>query len=125
VSQNNLLIFDRDCAFCQSCVAWGKRNLKKFPQAIGYQDLDMSKYGLTEENGRISIWLIPESSKPLDANLAVAAILQGEPNYFWRLLGYLMNSYWIKPVARNLYFWVAKNRGKLPGASAECEVPKK
>ena len=106
-------------------MAWGKRNLKKFPKAVGYQDLDLPKYGLTEENGRTSIWLISEGSKPLDANLAVAAILQGEPNYLWRLLGYLMNSYWIKPVARNLYFWVAKNRGKLPGSSAECEVPKK
>ena len=119
-----ILIFDRDCAFCTKSAAWGKAKLKYFPALKGFQELNPADYGLTKKDVESSIWLIRPGKKPLSANEAAAAILRSQPNYFWRLLGHLADSYWIKPFAKQLYYIVARNRHKLPGATESCELPK-
>lgn len=118
-----LLIYDRDCAFCQKCADWGKRNLKRFPECIGFQDLNPSDYGLSIKDVQSSIWLIQPKKPPISANEAAAAILRMQPNYLWRLLGTLSDTYWVRPFARLIYFTIAKNRHKMPGATESCELP--
>lgn len=119
-----LLIFDRDCAFCTKSATWGRNHLKYFPDLKGFQDLNPADYGLTKQDVESSIWLIRIGEKPIAANEAAAAILRSQPQYLWRLLGYLADSYWIKPFAKRIYYTIARNRHKMPGATEACELPK-
>lgn len=120
--EDELLIYDADCAFCTSCLRWGQTKLAYFPRVQGFQSLKPELYGLKLTEVQSSIWLIRKDQKPLSANLAATAILKSQPNYLWRMLGHLADSYWIRPFAKTLYFTIARNRHRLPGATEACEV---
>lgn len=124
----SLLIFDGDCAFCTKCVLWGGKRLNPWLETKASQTLNPADFGLTPEDFKKSIWLVnPQNTgqKPLGANRAVAKILQEQHNVLWRALGIVLDIWWIRPIARGTYFLVAKNRGRLPGATAECQLPPK
>lgn len=124
VQLTELLIFDADCGVCTKLANWGQKNLNYFPTAVGFQHLDYEKYGLTLKEVQSSIWLIEVSGPPKPANRAVSAILKKQPKYFWRFIGGLLETYWIQPFAKQIYYLVAANRDKLPGATQNCEIKK-
>ncbi len=106
------LIYDGDCGFCRRSLAWGQRNLKAFPRAIASQSTEAKQAGLTQAQLDESIWIIG-LDKPLAAAEAAAFILKLQPNVLWRTLGLLMSIWPINRIARAIYFWVARNRGRL------------
>jgi predicted DCC family thiol-disulfide oxidoreductase YuxK len=106
------LIYDGDCGFCKRSLAWGQRNLTAFPRAIPSTSAEARQVGLTQAQLEESIWIIG-ISKPLAAAEAVAFILKLQPNVLWRALGLLMSIWPISVIARAVYFWVARNRGRL------------
>lgn len=123
-----LLIFDADCAFCQSCVRWGNRNLRAFPKAAGFQHLDLSLGPVSREQAQTSIWLVSTANsefEPLPANRAAAFILKLEPNVFWKLFGHFIDIPGLRVISKAVYYFVAKNRAKLPGATESCELSTK
>jgi predicted DCC family thiol-disulfide oxidoreductase YuxK len=115
------LIFDGDCAFCTKSVTWGLKNLSAFPNPLPFQDLDPKTYGLTDNDVRKAVWLI-SGSTVLSGARAVAWILKGQKNTFWRWLGKLIDLRPVRPIAALGYRLVANNRHRLPGATAECKV---
>lgn len=117
------LIFDGDCAFCTRCVLWGQKHLAKFPETLAYQAIKPEDYGLTTSQVANSIWLISAKLKPLPANEAIAAILRAETAIGWRLLGWAISLPLIRGGVKRGYYWVARNRAKMPGATAACELP--
>jgi len=122
-----LLIYDGDCAFCTKCVNWGKTNLDPWVNAQPSQALDPKDFGLTAEDFKKSIWLVDTKhpkTTPLAANRAVAKILQNQKNFLWRAVGIILDIWWVRPLASLVYASVAANREKMPGATAECKVPK-
>lgn len=119
-SNSPTLVFDGDCAFCTACVRWGQRNLKQWPTTVAYQFIDVSEHGLTQEQVRTSIWLLPAK---LPANRAVAAILKQQRNLFWKLLGVLIDLPILRLLSAAAYRLVARNRHRLPGATEACELP--
>jgi predicted DCC family thiol-disulfide oxidoreductase YuxK len=66
---------------------------------------------LTQNQLAESIWIIGVE-KPIAAAQAAAFILRMQPNVLWRLLGVAMTIWPISALAKAVYFWVAKNRGK-------------
>ena len=125
---NLLLIFDADCAFCQTCVRWGNRHLSGFPKTQGFQHLDLSLGPVTSEQAQQSIWLVSTVDSnfvPLPANRAAAFILKQDTNPLWKALGLVMDLPGFRILARKAYFVVARNRAKLPGATEACELPQK
>ena len=126
---NALLIYDGDCAFCTRCVLWGQKHLTYFPPCIAYQGIEPARYGLSPQQVSASIWLVSaddqsKSNVPaMPANQAVAAILLGQSNLAWRFLGWAMNLPIARNAARALYYLVARNRHKMPGATDACQLP--
>ena len=106
------LVYDGDCGFCKRSLAWGQRNLTAFPRAIPSQSVEAKHAGLTQAQLDESIWIIG-IEKPLPAAEAAAFILKLQPNLLWRALGLLMSIWPISRIARAVYFWVARNRGRL------------
>ncbi len=83
-----------------------------FPKAIPSTSKEAKESGLTEAELAESIWIIGVGA-PLPAAKAVAFILKMQPNFLWRVLGHLMSIWPISLIAKSVYFWVAKNRGRL------------
>lgn len=106
------LIYDGDCGFCKRSLAWGQRNLTAFPRAIPLDSVEARQSGLAKAKLEASIWIIG-IERPLAAAQAAAFILKLQPNVLWRALGYLMSLWPISVIARAVYFWVARNRGRL------------
>ena len=132
---SQILIYDGDCAFCQRCVDWGVRVLPDFPQALAYASILPEQFGLSLEDVQQSIWLIDVAASleirqagksHWSGHRAAAQILLRQPTksqfgFFWRLLGFLIILG--GPVSAHAYRLVAKNRHRLPGATAACELP--
>lgn len=83
-----------------------------FPKAIPSASEEAKASGLSEAQLAESIWIIGAGA-PLPAAKAVAFILKMQPNPLWRIAGHLMSIWPISFFAKRVYFWVAKNRGRL------------
>ncbi len=116
-----LLIFDGDCAFCTRCVRFIERRIRRHPSIQSWQRSDLSELGLTQEQCETAVQFI-EGGRLTSAHIAVAHILiYGKKG--WAILGYLMLLPGIKQIAGVAYRWVAKNRDRMPGGTAECALP--
>lgn len=106
------LIYDGDCGFCKRSLAWGQRHLTAFPRAIASNTAEAKSSGLSQKQLDESIWIVG-AGEPLGAAAAAAFILKLQPNLLWRALGHVMSWWPFSIVAKAIYFWVAKNRGRL------------
>lgn len=115
------LIFDADCAFCQTALAWGQQRLD-MPEAVGFQVADLAAFGLTLDQARRSIWLLDGDNRWAGAQ-AAAKILRLQPGLGWRALGTIAAVPPCSWLAAASYRLIAHNRHRLPGGSAACAYP--
>jgi len=121
VEPTPLLIFDGDCAFCTSSVRFIERRIRRHPRIQPWQRSDLAGLGLTQEQCESAVQLI-ENGRVTSAHVAVARLLiYGKRG--WAVLGYLLLVPGIKQIAGVVYRWVAKNRDRMPGGTAECALP--
>ena len=121
VDPTPLLIFDGDCAFCTSSVRFIERRIRRHPRLQPWQRSDLAGLGLTQEQCETAVQLI-ENGRVTSAHVAVARLLiYGKRG--WAVLGYLLLAPGIKQIAGVVYRWVAKNRDRMPGGTAECALP--
>ena len=121
VEPTPLLIFDGDCAFCTSSVRFIERRIRRHPRIQSWQRSDLAELGLTQEQCETAVQLI-ENGRVTSAHVAIARLLiYGK--WGWAVLGYLLLVPGIKQIAGVVYRWVAKNRDRMPGGTAECALP--
>jgi predicted DCC family thiol-disulfide oxidoreductase YuxK len=121
VEPTPLLIFDGDCAFCTSSVRFIERRIRRHPRIQPWQQSDLAGLGLTQEQCESAVQLI-ENGRVTSAHVAIARLLiYGK--WGWAVLGYLLLVPGIKQIAGVVYRWVAKNRDRMPGGTAECALP--
>jgi predicted DCC family thiol-disulfide oxidoreductase YuxK len=121
VEPTPLLIFDGDCAFCTSSVQFIERRIRRHPRIQPWQRSDLAGLGLTQEQCETAVQLI-ENGRVTSAHVAIARLLiYGKRG--WAVLGYLLLAPGIKQIAGVVYRWVAKNRDRMPGGTAECALP--
>lgn len=116
-----VLIYDADCGFCRRSLAFGRRLLPWTPHAVGFQHVDVSRYGVTEGQARQSIQLYRRGRRTRHGAAAIAAILQAQPTRPWRIAGYALAAPPLSWVAAACYRLVARYRLRLPGAT--CTAP--
>jgi predicted DCC family thiol-disulfide oxidoreductase YuxK len=117
-----VLIYDADCAFCQTCVQLGRRLLSEFPEAVGFQHADLGAYGLSREQAERSIYLVLPGGVLRHGAGAIAAILMGQRAFGWRLVGGVLTVPPVSWVATLGYRLVSRYRHRLPGSTAACRV---
>jgi len=135
VLEQQVLIYDGDCAFCQRCVDWGRRNLANFPQALAYASIQPERFGLSLADVEQSVWLV-DGGAPLErrqrglaqwsghravARILIAQSLKSRFGFVWKLCGVAIVLG--GPISAASYRAVAKNRHRMPGATAACELP--
>ncbi len=117
-----LLIYDGDCAFCKQSLKWALDKLPAFCRYVAFQKVDFNALGLNLADVQQQVWLI-DGDRKLGGHLAVSWLFRNQPALGWRVLGWLIKAF--SPISALVYRWVAKNRHRLPGGTAECTIDDK
>ena len=119
MDQKALLIYDGDCAFCKNSLKWAIDHLKKMPNYVAFQKIDLTTYHLTKTDVETQVWLI-DGTKQLGGHRAVTWLFKSQTSLFWRAIGVFIDV--LGPISALGYHWVAKNRHRLPGGTKECSI---
>jgi predicted DCC family thiol-disulfide oxidoreductase YuxK len=100
-----IVIFDGECAFCESSIKWIEQRLDV--DSKPFQKADLTKYGLTYQQCSKSVQVITNGSVLAGAP-AIAFLLKKRGN---RLLGLFVTA--SGPFGRFGYKWIAAHRSSL------------
>jgi predicted DCC family thiol-disulfide oxidoreductase YuxK len=117
-----VLIYDGDCQFCRLSLDFGLKILKQFPLYVAFQKINPEDFGLTADQVRSQIWTVGAGKSPAGGHLAAAVLLEMQANPAFRALGWLIRTPPTSWIAKNLYFFIAANRHRLPGGSRQCKL---
>ena len=116
-----LIIYDGDCGFCSASARWLRRHVQPRAQLVPWQELDLAALSLTAEQCTTSVQWVGPAGQRADQSAAVAAALRSgrQP---WASVGGLLGQEWLRPLADKAYRFVARHRGRLPGATDACRA---
>lgn len=121
-SPRPLLVFDGDCAFCTRSVRVLERRIQRHPDVEPWQRLDLARVGLSQEECEAAVQWVGVDGRRASGHVAVArTLIYGGKG--WSVLGRLLLLPGVSWVAGRVYSWVARNRHRLPGGTAECSLP--
>lgn len=134
-------MFDGDCAFCTRCARFIEGRFGRRMEVASYQSLDASgrlaavgldtatcSEALQFVEGRFSessvvevpsgegAWRISSGAVAVGRLLVVAGRL-------WKVIGVVLLAPGVRSLAGVVYRWVARNRHRMPGGTAECVLP--
>ena len=118
------MLFDGDCGFCTTVASWWKRHLSA-PDAgiaVAFQQVpDLSVYGVTASEASAALHVVT----PTKVFLGGEAVLVASRSLSmpWKIVGIVASNPLGRAVANMIYPHVARNRHRLPGATASCELP--
>lgn len=131
-----VVVFDGDCAFCTRCARFIERRFGRRMEVASFQSLDatgrLTAMGLDvatcaealqfvevrsgEGRAASGAWRISSGAAGVGRLLVVAGRL-------WKVIGLLLLAPGVRRVAGLAYRWVARNRHRMPGGTAECALP--
>ena len=115
-----LMLNDADCGFCMRTAALVPR-LGVDVDASTIQAVDLPSLGVDPERAVVEMPYVHPDGRVDYGHRAFAAILGTGP-LPWRVVGRLMTSPPVDPVAHRVYHWVAANRSRLPGWTPACSL---
>ena len=90
-------------------------------QSVGKVPVDVDALGVDAERALVEMPYVHPDGRVDYGHRAFASILRTGP-LPWRVVGRLMTTRAVDPVARSAYHWVAANRSRLPGGTAACAI---
>ena len=114
------MLNDGDCGFCMRTAALVPR-LGVDIDSSTVQSVDLAALGVDEERALMEMPYVHPDGRVDYGHRAFASILGTGP-LPWRLVGRLMTTWPLDPVARRAYQWVAANRSRLPGGTSACSL---
>ena len=122
VMEGPLLVFDGDCAFCARSVRFVEKRIRRHPEIRSWQSLDLDTLGLTQAECEEAVQWVGADGQRASAHLAVArTLIHGGRG--WAILGRVVLLPGIRSLAGVVYRWIARNRHRMPGGTAECNLP--
>lgn len=117
-----MLVYDGDCGFCTVCARWIEARLPGGTPVVPWQSIaDLAALGLTEDDVRRAAYWIDADGAAYGGHLAVARALVAAGGG-WRVVGRIVASRPVAPLAAVVYRVVAANRHRLPGSTDACRV---
>ncbi len=115
-----MFIFDGDCAFCSSAARVMRKMTREITPIRPYQKLDLFALGLSEELTSKAVYYVRDGKYLVAADAIAQLLIDSKTPYM--LFGFTLKLPIIKTLARNVYYWIAKNRHRLPGGKPECKM---
>ena len=112
------LVYDGDCAFCTRSAEWLQSHSGAALQSC--QTVDLDTLGLTEDDvAHAAYWLDSDGHVAARGAGAIAVALRS-CSWPWRLLGSVVQTRPLRPLADAVYTQVALHRHRLPGSANTC-----
>lgn len=119
-----MFLFDGDCAFCSSCARFIDRRIPTDAAVQPWQWIDLDSLGVTvDEVDQSVVWVVSPTTHTAGP-AAIADLLRSSTARSWRMVGGLLTPAPVLWATGFAYRWVARNRDKMPGGTAQCALPK-
>ena len=115
-----LMLNDEDCGFCMRFAPLVPRLGVDIDRST-VQSVDLEALGIDAERAMLEMPYVQPDGRVEYGHRAIASILATGP-LPWRLVGRLMTTRPVEPLARRAYHWVAANRSRLPGGTPVCSL---
>jgi len=115
------LIYDADCGFCTTSAMWLAKRDTFEPQAWQFVD-DLAALGLDVEMVTTAAQWVEGGVLTASGSDAIGKAMISRGG-FAAPLGHIVLNFPIRPIARQVYKRIAKNRHLMPGGSAACKIP--
>lgn len=116
-----VLLYDGDCAFCQSCVDLLKR-IGPDADIVAWQLTGLTELGITEEQAAGAVqWVGTDGGIRSGHEAAAEALISA--GGIWKGAGKFLLLPGISWIAAKVYRLVAANRYRLPGGTPACAAP--
>ena len=114
-----VVLFDGACGFCTWCVLAEQRYVRSGLEFVPYQRAELPALGVSAAQAAESV-LYVKGAHVLSGARAVAAVLRSGRSP-WPAIGALLDAPAVRPLAERGYRFVARHRGRLPGAPPAIE----
>lgn len=115
-----VLLFDGDCAFCTLCAAKAEKWLRLM-HVEPWQFADLDALGVSQQQCESALQWIDVDGGVSSGHIAISAAMRSR-GAMWGVAGRVLRWPVVTQLASLTYQWVAKNRHRLPGGTAACEV---
>jgi predicted DCC family thiol-disulfide oxidoreductase YuxK len=120
-----VLIYDGDCGFCATTVAWLQKRLRTPVTVVPWQEIaDLEEVGLGFEDVSTAVWWVDVYGRRSRGAQAVARLFRLCRMPF-PVFGAVMRVPPVSWLAAAVYELIARNRYRLPGATAACAAPQR
>jgi predicted DCC family thiol-disulfide oxidoreductase YuxK len=117
-----VLVYDGDCAFCTRSVRFLERYVFRRPRIVPWQQTDLAPLGLTTEMCQTAVqWVDGEGSVSSGHRAVAHTLIHG--GGIWKMIGRCIVLPGVGAISAVVYRWVADNRHRMPGGTAECVLP--
>ena len=116
-----VLVFDGDCAFCTRSAQFAERRFAHGCEVKAWQRIDIEALGLTAQQCETAVQWVDSKGVISSGHVAIARLLI-HSGRGWGILGRLLLVPGISHIAAVVYRWVARNRHRMPGGSAQCKL---
>lgn len=96
--------------------------MRRHPCIASWQSLDLAALNLTATQCETAVQWVDAQGAISSANIAISRLLRFAGSG-WRILGLALMVPGIRQVSAVVYRWVAKNRDRMPGGTAQCALP--
>jgi predicted DCC family thiol-disulfide oxidoreductase YuxK len=109
-----VLIYDGDCGICNQSADWARAHLPAGTKIVTWQSIpDLGALGLTVEDVETAAYWVDDEGRLYRGEAAISQALRGAKATGWRTAGAVIGSRPVRPLARAVYYWVARNRYRL------------
>ncbi|GII92768.1 thiol-disulfide oxidoreductase DCC family protein [Sinosporangium siamense] len=117
-----VLVYDGDCSFCTTSVAFIKRRMRVDAEITAWQFADLAALGTTQKRAEYELLWVRPDGRTYGGAQAVAKLLlaAGLP---WSPLGAITRVPPFRWLAHGIYRLIANNRHLLPGGTPACSLP--
>lgn len=118
-----VFLYDGDCGFCSSCARFVDRRIHTPVVVQPWQWTELDPLRLTvDEVDQAVVWVTAPGDRTAGPG-AIADLLLSSTRWWWRLSGRVLSPRPIQRILWPLYRWVARNRHRMPGGTAQCSLP--
>lgn len=118
-----VLLFDGDCAFCSSCARWITAHVPTPVDLHPWQWTDLEPLGVEVDEVDAAVVLVDVHLRHTSGPEAFAGLLRSSTSGAWRAAGRVLGVRPVLAVAWPVYRWIARNRHRMPGGTAQCSLP--
>lgn len=118
----NILTYDNDCGFCTRAANWLVQRSND-TNAVAFQDLDYESFGLTYDEVSTAAYFVRSDGRIFRGTVVMGHALLSARRP-WQFLGWPLVLPVTSWIGRMCYPVLARNRHRLPGGTASCDVRK-